>query len=80
MQVVIHKNSDGTIGITTPNANADINLVALQCAEANQPYKIVDRAEVEAIYTQYGDLRNAWEWDETITPDGVGSTSNAYGG
>ena len=80
MQVVIHKNTDGSIGITTPAQGMDIVKVAKQVAQSGLPYKIVDRSEVDAMYAQYGDLRNAWEWDESITPDGVGSESNSYGG
>lgn len=33
------------------------------------PYKIVDENEIPSDRT----FRNAWEWDDTVEPDGVGS-------
>lgn len=79
MQVVIHKNLDGSVGVTVPAKGMDIVLVASQAAQPGQPYKIVDKTIVDAVYVQYGDLRNAWEWDEATVPDGVGADSNEYG-
>ena len=40
------------------------------------PYKIIDEAEVPSDRT----FRNAWEWDDTVEPDGVGSVSNTFEG
>ena len=33
------------------------------------PYKIVNESEIPSDRT----FRNAWEWDDTVEPDGVGS-------
>lgn len=38
------------------------------------PYKIVDENEIPSDRT----FRNAWEWDDTVEPDGVGSVFNTF--
>lgn len=38
------------------------------------PYKIVDENEIPSDRT----FRNAWEWDDTVDPDGVGSFFNTF--
>ena len=40
------------------------------------PYKIVDESEIPSDRT----FRNAWEWDDTVEPDGVGSVFYTFEG
>lgn len=47
--------------------------VAQKDVPAGKPYKIVDKSDLPS-----DDFRNAWEVDESLLTDGVGSDSNEF--
>ena len=77
---IIFKNEDNSIGIITPTQEA-INAYGVEAiAKKDTPhglhYKIVNESEIPSDRT----FRNAWEWDSTVDPDGVGSVFNTFEG
>ena len=73
MQKIIFRNKDNSVGIITPTQEAineyGIEAIAKKDVPYGLPYKIVDENEIPSDRT----FRNAWEWDDTVEPDGVGS-------
>jgi hypothetical protein len=75
---IIYKNKDNSISIITPAQEALSFATIAQIAEKDVPkdlpYKIVS---VEDIPSDR-EFRDAWEWDNTIEPDGFGGESNEF--
>ena len=73
MQKIVFKNKDGSVGVINPTQEAinvfGIEAIAKKDVPAGLSYKIVDESEIPSDRT----FRNAWEWDDTVEPDGVGS-------
>ena len=80
MQKIVFRNPDNTIGIITPTQEAldkyGINAVALKDVPPGLEYKIINTSDIPESRT----FRDAWEWDTTTVPDGVGSVSNTFEG
>jgi hypothetical protein len=78
MERIIYKNTDNTVGILIPTnealAFATIEQIAEKDVPFELPYKIVLTADIPSDRT----YRNAWEWDDTIVPDGFGGESNEF--
>lgn len=78
MQKIVFKNTDGTIGVITPTEEAlsfaTIEQIAEKDVPFELPYKIVPTADIPTDRT----YRDAWEWDNTIAPDGFGGESNEF--
>ena len=77
---IVFKNNDGTIGVIVPSQEAlaqyGISAIAAKDVPAGLPYVIVDTAEVP----NDRQFRAAWELPADTVFDGVGSTSNTFGG
>lgn len=75
---IIYKNTEGKVSILIPTKEALSFATVEQIAEKDVPYqlpyKIVNNEDVpsDRIY------RDAWEWDNSITPDGFGGESNEF--
>ena len=73
MKKIVFKNTDGSVGVIHPTQEAidsfGIEAIAKKDVPAGLPYKIVDESEIPSDRT----FRNAYEWDDTVEPDGVGS-------
>lgn len=78
MKRIIFKKEDNSIGIIIPSQEAinifGIEAIALKDVPAGLAYKIVDDSDISSDRT----FRNAWEWDNTIKLDGVGSEFNTF--
>lgn len=78
MQRIIYKNIDNSVGVLIPTQEALSFATIAQIAEKDVPkdlpYKIVS---VEDIPSDR-EFRDAWEWDNTIEPDGFGGESNEF--
>ena len=78
MQKIIFRNKDNSVGIITPSQEAlnayGINAIALKDVPSGLEYKIINTSDLPESRT----FRNAWEWDSTVEPDGVGSESNVF--
>ena len=75
---IIFRNKDNSVGVITPSQEA-INLYGIEAvAKKDVPsgleYKIVSVEDVPSDRT----FRDAWEWDDTVEPDGVGSEFNTF--
>ena len=75
---IIYKNTDNSVGVLIPTQEALSFATIAQIAEkdvpSGLPYKIVNTTDIPTDRTS----RNAWEWDSTITPDGIGAASNEF--
>ena len=75
---IIFKNKDNSISIITPTDEAlsfaTINQIAEKDVPKDLPYKILSVDDIPTDRT----FRNAWEWDNTIEPDGFGGESNEF--
>ena len=75
---IIYKNSDNSIGVLIPTQEAlkfaTMEQIAEKDVPKNSPYKIVPKEDIptDRIY------RDAWEWDNSWTPDGLGKESNEF--
>lgn len=74
-KVIIFKNREGGVSILTPSPKSPRTLeeIAKRGVPTGLPYKIVDKTVTDDLYAQYGDYRNAWDIDEALLVDGVGS-------
>lgn len=77
MKVIIYTNCDGELNIVHPSQQfADI-LTIEEIAHASVPagtsFKVIDASEIPEDRT----FRNAWEFDTTTEPDGVGVDEGA---
>ena len=75
---IIYKNTDNTAGVLIPTEEAlsfaTIEQIAEKDVPKDLPYKIVSVADIPTDRT----YRNAWEWDNTIVPDGFGGKNNEF--
>lgn len=78
MQRIIYKNTDYTVGVLIPTEEAlsfaTIEQIAEKDVPKDLPYKIVNQSYIPTDRT----YRDAWVWDDTITPDGFGGESNEF--
>ena len=83
MQRIIYKNIDNSVGVLIPTQEAIAmfateNEALLAIAEKDVPfelaYKIVPITDIPTDRT----YRDAWEWDDTIVPDGFGKESSEF--
>lgn len=75
---VIYRKEDGGVAVLIPTQEALSFATVEQIAEKDvpfeAPYKIVDAADIPADRT----YRDAWEWDDSMAPDGFGGESNEF--
>ena len=75
---IIYKNNDNSVGVLIPTQEAlsfaTIEQIAEKDVPKDLPYKIVSVDDIPTDRT----FRNAWEWDNTIVPDGFGGESNEF--
>lgn len=75
---IIYKNMDGSVGVLIPTQEAlsfaTIEQIAEKDVPKDLPYKIVSVDDIPTDRT----FRDAWEWDDTIEPDGFGGESNEF--
>ena len=75
---IIYKNTDGSVRVLIPTQEAlsfaTIEQIAEKDVPKDLPYKIVSVDDIPTDRT----YRNAWEWDNTIVPDGFGGESNEF--
>jgi hypothetical protein len=75
---IIYKNADNSVSILIPTDEAlsfaTIEQIANKDVPNGLPYKVITESEIP-IDRKY---RSAWEWDNSITPDGFGSLSNEF--
>jgi hypothetical protein len=78
MKRVIFRNDDNSVGVLIPTAEAlnfaTIEQIAEKDVPFELPYKIVPTTDIPIDRT----YRDAWEWDNTLTPDGFGGESNEF--
>ena len=78
MKRIIFGNTDNSVGVLIPTEEAlsfaTIEQIAEKDVPFELPYKIVPTADIPTDRTQ----RDAWEWDNTIVPDGFGGESNEF--
>lgn len=78
MQKIVFRNPDNSVGVITPTEEAvnayGIHAIALKDVPAGAEFKIINTSDLP----ESRDFRNAWEWDTTVEPDGVGSESNVF--
>ena len=74
----IYKNLDGSVGIIIPTDEAleifGIKAILEKDVPKDLPYKIVSVDDIP----NDREFRNAWEWDNSIEPDGFGGESNEF--
>lgn len=75
---ILYKDDDGSVSIIIPTPEIleqyTIEEVALKDVPAGKPFAIVDAETIPTDRT----FRAAWEVDESILTDGVGSESNEF--
>lgn len=78
MQKIVFQNKDNSVGVVHPTQEAidafGIEAIANKDVPSGLAYKIVDEADIPSDRI----FRNAWEWDDTVEPDGVGSVFNTF--
>ena len=78
MKRIIYKNTDNSVGVLIPTQEALSFATLAQIAEKDVPkdlpYKIVSVDDIPSDR----EFRNAWEWNNTIEPDGFGGESNEF--
>lgn len=75
---IIFKNEDNSIGIITPTDEALSFATIQQIAEKDVPYQLPYWIVEDSVIPTDRTFRNAWEWDDTAEPDGVGSVFNTF--
>ncbi len=68
MKIVLWKQDNGIVACTFPAPGFDVEHIAKITTPKGKPYYIVDKDVIPKDLT----FRNAWELDESGTPDGVG--------
>lgn len=75
---IIYQNDAGGVAIIIPSPEAlatyGIDAIAQKDVPAGKPYKIIATSDIPTDRS----LRNAWEVDEALLTDGVGSDSNEF--
>ncbi len=78
MKIVIFRQENGAIGILVPTQEAlsfaSIEQIAEKDVPHNLPYIIVNDTDLPSDNT----FRDAWEWDNSVVPDGFGGESNEF--
>ena len=78
MQKIVFQNKDNSVGVIHPTQETvdkfGIEAIAKKDVPSGLAYKIVDEADIPSDRT----FRNAWEWDSTVEPDGVGGELNTF--
>lgn len=78
MNRIIFKNPDNSISIVIPAPNVlkqrGLQAIAKKDVPAGLPYNMINDTDIPSDRTN----RDAWEWDDTITPDGYGGESNDF--
>lgn len=77
-QVILHKSSEGNLCITSPSPGFDVHKVAESAVPEGVDYQIVDKSEIDEAYSKYDALRNAWEYDDSITATAKGGSAKTY--
>jgi len=76
-KVIIFKDDEGRVVEMFPTPDIlqtrTVEEVAQKDVPSGKPYKIVDASDLPS-----DDFRNAWEVDESLLTDGVGSESNEF--
>jgi len=76
-KVIIFKDDQGRVVELFPTPDIlqtrTVEEVAQKDVPSGKPYKIVDISDLPS-----DDFRNAWEVDESLLTDGVGSESNEF--
>lgn len=77
-KVILYKNDFGGVAVVVPTEDClkyrTIEEIARKDVPHGKPYKIVDVADLPSDHTFF----NAWEIDESILTDGVGSESTQF--
>ncbi len=77
-KVIIFKSDNGGVVEMFPTPDIlktrTIEEVAQKDVPHGKPYKIIDQSELPSDLT----FRNAWEVDEALLTDGIGSESNDF--
>lgn len=77
-KVIIYKLDNGGVAEMFPTPDIlqtrTVEEVAQKDVPHGKPYKIIDKSELPTDLT----FRNAWEVDESLLTDGVGSESNDF--
>jgi len=75
---IIYKNTDGSVGVLIPTQEAlqyfSLESIAEKDVPKDLPYKIVEDTDIP----NDREFRDAWEWDNSIEPDGFGGESNEF--
>ena len=75
---IIYKNTDNSVGVLIPASEAlsfaTIEQIAEKDVPKGLPYKVISKEDLPESRT----FRDAWEWDNTIVPDGFGGESNEF--
>jgi len=75
---IIYRNLDNSVGVLIPTEEAltfaTIEQIAEKDVSIGLPYKIVEDNYIPTDRT----FREAWEWDNSIEPDGFGGESNEF--
>jgi len=59
MKVVIFENQDGGVSLTACQLVEPEQVI--NTLPSGTKYEVIDKAEADAMYEQYGEFRNAWE-------------------
>ena len=78
MKRIIYKNTDNSVGVLIPTDEALSFATIEQIAEKDVPFKCAYKMVSTTDIPSDRRYRNAWEWDDTITPDGFGGESNEF--
>lgn len=75
-QRILYQMQGLPVAVVTPcECDLTIDEIAKKDVPTGQPYWIVSKAEVDALYAQHGDFRDAWEISQETMgrePNGVG--------
>ncbi|WP_313397156.1 hypothetical protein [Stutzerimonas nitrititolerans] len=75
MKVAIYQPADKPMAIVSFAPDADVMRAAKQSIPSGIPFWLVPKLEVDALYAEQGEWRDAWEIDQDAIgrgPDGVG--------
>lgn len=75
---IIYKKEDNGVAVLVATQDAlnfaTIEQIAEKDVPKDLPYKIVPISDIPTTR----DYRDAWEWDDTIIPDGYGGENNEF--
>ena len=67
MKIILWKTEKNVVAVTYPAPDLDPHEVAKKSVASGKPYYIVDKSSLPDFA-----FHDAWELDESVTPDGVG--------